>query len=136
MRTKKVKPPPRAHEYLLHISRKHDDVHKKDFISFDFRTTKEFLTFKYVLKMETEQTGDMITFKLLGFTAPVSELSASGHAVYSYKMFDFKAGEYHISIERKDTTGSKFRLEIPKGKSQPLKATHIPKDSFIEIITE
>lgn len=136
MRTKKVKPPPKSHEFLLTISKAHDEVNKKDYISFQFRTTKEFLTFKYILKIDTEAEDKKLTFKILGFSAPVSELSISGHAAYEYRLYDYKAGEYNVFIERKDSSKMKFKLTLQKTKVHPVKATSIPKDSFIEIITE
>src|SRR5437867_1157174 len=98
MRTKKVKPPPKAHEYLLNISKEHDEVKKKDFISFKFRTTKEFLTFQYILKIETEIEEKKIIFKILGFSAPVSELSVSGYAGHEYRFYDFKYDLYSVEI--------------------------------------
>ena len=136
MRTKKVKPPPKAHEYRLSISKEYDEIHKKDYISFHFQTTKEFLTFQYILKIETEVEDKKITFKLLGFSAPISELSVSGVAGYEYRLYDFKHTEYSVYIERKDSSKTKFRLDIKKVKNNPVKATHIPKDAFIEINTE
>lgn len=136
MRTKKVKPPPKLHEYRLRISKEYDEIHKKDFISFKFQTTKEFLTFQYILKIESEVKDNIITFKILGFSAPVSELSVSGVAVYEYRFYDFTHGLYSVYIERKDSSESKFKLDITKAKKEPVKASHIPKDSFIEIITE
>lgn len=136
MRTKKVKPPPKSHEYKLIISKKHDDVNKKDFISFDFQTTKEFLTFTYILKIEPEILDSKLTFKILGFTAPISELSNSGHAGFEYKFYDYKYHQYDIIIDRKDSSKSKFKLLVQKQKTEPLKTSHISKDSFIDITTE
>lgn len=136
MRTKKVKPPQKAHEYVLTVSKKHDEVNKKDFISFKFRTTKEFLTFQYILKIDTEIADKKLIFKILGFSAPVSELSVSGFAGHEYRLYDFKYDLYNVEIERKDSSKSKFRLEIKKTKKDPVKASHVPKDSFIEIKTE
>lgn len=136
MRTKKVKPPPKKHEYMLFISKLYDEVNKKNFISFRFQTTKEFLTFRYILKIETEVSDNIINFKLLGFSAPVSELSISGYAVYEYRFYDFKVGTYSVVIDRKDSTKSKFRLEVRKSKTDQIKVSHLPKESFIEVITE
>ncbi len=136
MRTKKVKPPPKAHEYRLKISKEYDEIHKKDFISFKFQTTKEFLTFRYVLKIETEIIEKKIVFRILGFSAPVGELSVSGVAVFEYRMYDFAYGLYNVCIERKDSSETKFKLELKKTKQNSIRASYIPKDSFIEIISE
>lgn len=136
MRTKKVKPPPKKHEYRLFISKLYDEVYKKDYISFRFQTTKEFLTFQYILKIETEVTDNSLIFKLLGFSAPVSELSVSGVAVYEYRFYEFKRGTYSIVIDRKDSTKAKFRLEIINSKAEQVKVSHLSKESFIEVITE
>lgn len=136
MRTKKVKPPPKSHEYLLNVSKEYDEVHKKDFISFKFRTTKEFITFKYILKIETEVSDKKLIFRILGFSAPVSDLSISGFAGYEYRFYDFKFEEYNVEIERKDSSKSKFKLAVQKSKKEPVKLTRIPKDSFIDISTQ
>jgi hypothetical protein len=136
MRTKKVKPPPKLHEYLLNITKEYDEVHKKDFISFKFRTAKEFLTFKYIIKIETEIIDKKIIFKILGFSAPVSELSISGFAGFEYRFYDFKYSDYIVEIERKDSSKSKFKLDVQKSKKEPIKITRVPKDSFIDIRTQ
>ncbi len=136
MRTKKVKPPPKLHEYRLSISKEYDEIHKKDYISFRFQTTKEFLTFQYILKIESEVKDKKIIFKILGFSAPVGELSGSGVALYEYRFYDFANGLYSVCIERKDSSETKFKLDIKNTKQNSIKASYIPKDSFIEIITE
>lgn len=136
MRTKKVKPPPKKHEYKLILSLLYDEALKKDYLSFRFQTTKEFLTFKYILKIDVETDDNSITFKLLGFSAPVSELSVSGFAGFEHRLYDFKIGTYSIVIDRKDSTKAKFRLEVKRSKTEPLRVSHLTKESFIEVITE
>lgn len=136
MRTKKVKPPPRRFEYILHISKEHDEVKKLDYISFRFQTTKEFLTFKYILKIEFTRDDKNLNFNLLGFSAPVGDLSSSGTAGYEYRMYDYKMTEYCITIDKKDSDKTKFRMLVQRSKSAPLKLSHISKKSFIEISTE
>ena len=136
MRTKKVKPPPKKFEYTLSISKEYDEVSKRDFISFRFRTTKEFLTFKYVLKIDVKSEDKNLYFTLLGFTTPVGDLSSSGTAGYEYRMFDYKAAEYNVLIDKKDSDKSKFKMTVQRSKSQPVKLSHIPKKSFIEITGE
>lgn len=136
MRTKKVKPPPKKFEYTLNISKEYDEVSKRDFISFRFRTTKEFLTFKYVLKIDVKIEDKNLYFTLLGFTTPVGDLSSSGTAGYEYRMFDYKAAEYNVLIDKKDSDKSKFKMTVQRSKSQPVKLSHIPKKSFIEITGE
>ncbi|MCC6865374.1 MAG: hypothetical protein IT280_04365 [Ignavibacteria bacterium] len=136
MRTKKVKPPPKRFEYKLTISKEYDEVKKMDFISFRFQTTKEFLTFKYLLKIEQEQENKNLFFNILGFSAPVSDLSNSGFAGYEYRMYDFKNTEYCITVDKKDSDKTKFRMSILRSKVSPIKLSHISRKSFIEIKTE
>ena len=136
MRTKKVKPPPKRYEYILNISKEYDAVTKRDYISFRFQTTKEFLSFKYVLKIEFKAEEKNLYFNMLGFTAPIGDLSGSGTACYEYRMFDFKTAEYNVLIDKKDSDKSKFRLIIQRSKTQPIMLSHIPKNSFIEIMSE
>lgn len=136
MRTKKVKPPPKKFEYVLNISKEHDDVKKKDYISFRFQTTKEFLTFQYILKMDNRVEDKNIFFNILGFTAPVGDLSSSGTAGYEYRLYDYKLTEYCVTIDKKDSDKTKFRLAIQRSKSEPVKLSHLSKKSFIEIISD
>ena len=133
MRTKKVKPPPKEHEYVLNITKQYDDIKKKDYISFKFNTTKEFLTFQYILKIEKKFSDKELYFNILGFSAPIGELSNYGHAGYEYRMYDFKSGEYQIIVDKRDSDTSKFRLTIQKSKTDTIKVSNIPKKTFIQI---
>lgn len=136
MRTKKVKPPPKKFEYVLNISKEHDEVKKKDYISFRFQTTKEFLTFQYILKMDNRVVDKNIFFNILGFTAPVGDLSSSGTAGSEFRLYDYKLTEYCITIDKKDSDKTKFKMVIQRSKSQPLKLSGLSKKSFIEIISD
>ena len=135
MRTKKVKPPPKKFEYILKISNKHDMYKKKDYISFGFNTTKEFLTFKYILNIETKLKDNCIIFNIVGFRAPIGDLSKFGRAEYEYRFFDFKQTEYTVVIHRKDVDKSKFKINISRSKSEPIKISGVSKSSFIDIST-
>lgn len=136
MRTKKVKPPPKKFEYILNISKEYDEIKKKDYISFRFRTTKEFLTFRYLLKMENTKEDKNLHFNILGFSAPIGDLSNSGFAGYEYRLYDYKYTEYCISVDKKDSDKTKFRLNIQRSKDNPVKLSGISRKSFIEIITD
>jgi len=133
MRTKKVKPPPKKFEYILKISKNHDRYEKKDYILFSFHTTKEFLTFRYILNIEPETNDNCITFNIVGFRAPISDLSNFGRAEYEYRFFDFKQTEYTVVIHRKDVDKSKFKLNISRSKSEPVKISGVSKNSFIDV---
>jgi hypothetical protein len=136
MRTKKIKPPPKKYEYVLMISKENDIYKKQDYISFKFKTTKEFLTFKYILNIETEIYDSNIIFILAGFKAPISDLSQFGTAEYEYRMYDFKNTEYSVVIHRKDVDNNKFKLNVTRSKTDPIKIASVPKNGFIDIITE
>ena len=51
MRTKQVRPEKLDYEYELYISKDHDEIIKKDFILFDFRTKKVFENFAYEINV-------------------------------------------------------------------------------------
>lgn len=136
MRTKKVKPPPKKFEYVLNISRDHDEIKKKDYISFRFQTTKEFLTFQYILKIDNRMEDKNLYFNILGFSAPIGDLSSSGTAGYEYRLYDFKYMEYCIIVDKKDSDKTKFRLLVQRSKATPVKLSGISKKSFIEIKIE
>lgn len=133
MRTKKVKPPPKKFEYVLNVSKEYDEVSKRDYISFRFQTTKEFLTFKYILKIESIHEDKNLIFNILGFSAPIGDLSDYGTAGYEYRLFDYKFAEYNITIDKKDSDKSKFKMTIQRSKAHPVKLSRIPAKSFIEI---
>lgn len=136
MRTKKVKPPPKKFEYILIISKENDFYKKQDYISFKFRTTKEFLTFKYILNIETETSENNIIFNITGFKAPVGGLSNFGSAEFEYRLFGFKKSQYTVAVHRKDVDKNKFKLNITRSKKEPLKVSGVPKGGFIDIITK
>ena len=136
MRTKKVKPPPKKFEYILNITKEYDETSKRDYISFSFQTTKEFLTFQYILKIESSVEDKNIYFNLLGFSAPIGELSNYGFAGFEYRLYDYKFTEYNITVDKKDSDKSRFKLVVQRSKAQPVKLTHIQKKSFIEITSE
>jgi hypothetical protein len=136
MRTKKVKPPPKKFEYILLVLKEYDSIKKKDYYSFKFNTTKEFLIFRYILNIETQIKDNSLTFKILGFKAPTGDLSNYGVAEFIYRLYDFHFQEYSVSIQRKDVDEIKFKLSFQRSKSQPVKLGKIPKNSFIEVKTE
>jgi hypothetical protein len=135
MRTKKVKPPPKEFEYLLIITKEHDILMKKDYISFKFRTTKEFLTFKYILNIEALVTGNNIMFDIVGFKAPTGDLSAHGFAGFEYRFYEFKYTTYSVLINRKDVDSVRFKFKVLRSKSNPIKPGILPRKSFIKIVT-
>jgi len=136
MRTKKIKPPQKKFEYILNISKENDFYKKKDYISFKFKTTKEFLTFKYILNIESVISENCITFNIAGFKAPIGDLSKFGSAEYEYRFYDFKNTEYSVVINRKDVDKNKFKLHVTRSKIEPVKVSCIPKNGFIDINTE
>ncbi|MEO8447918.1 MAG: hypothetical protein ABI528_10505 [bacterium] len=58
MRTRAVRPDKLEFEYELYISKGHDEVLKKDFILFDFRTKKIFENFPYPINVINVMTED------------------------------------------------------------------------------
>lgn len=133
MRTKKVKPPPKKFEFALNVSKLHDNIMKKDYISFGFYTTKEFLTFRYILNIDEEIKGNNISFNIIGFQAPTGDLSNPGVAEYEYRMYDFKYTEYCVHVHRKDVDSSKFKFKVQRSKTTPIKIVSTPRNSFIDI---
>lgn len=136
MRTKKVKPPPKKFEFILNIGKDYDPIQKKDYYSFKFFTTKEFLTFRYILNIEPEVRDGNINFEILGFRAPVGDLSNFGVAEYEYRLYEYHYMEYSVTIHRKDVDSIKFKILLQRSKTAPVKLGKLPKISFIEINTE
>lgn len=133
MRTKKVKPPPKQFDYLMNISKEYDEIVKKDYISFKIQTTKEFLTFRYKLTIETEIKENKLCFNIIGFSAPKGDLSNSGVAEFEYKFYDFKYTEYQMIIERKNIDKCRYKFKIMKSKTSPVKLISSARNSYIQV---
>lgn len=133
MRTKKVKPPQKKHEFSLEISKRRDEIEKKNFIRFMINTTKQFLTFRYLIDVDTKVENNKIVFIINGFTAPVYELSNPGYAGFEYRLFNYKLTDYKIELSRFGKQKSNFLLSVTRSKSQPLKLKRVKSNSFIDI---
>lgn len=135
MRTRAVRPDKLDFEYELNISRSHDDILKKDFILFEFRTKKIFENFAYRINVIPKINTDKkeLEFNIEGLSAPRLDISKAGHAVYEYKFFEFKNIEYDLKLMkyRKSKTQFKFKIS-PKN----IKLTLDPPKKFIKVFTE
>ncbi|HMQ67876.1 MAG TPA: hypothetical protein PKA90_02055 [Ignavibacteria bacterium] len=135
MRTRAVRPDKLDFEYELNISRSHDDILKKDFILFEFRTKKIFENFAYrinvIPKINTEKKE--LEFNIEGLSAPRLDISKAGHAVYEYKFFEFKSIEYDLKLMKYNKSKTLFKFKItPKN----IKLTLDPPKKFIKVYTE
>jgi hypothetical protein len=133
MRTKQVRPERKEFEYELHISREFDRISDKDYILFDFRTTKVFEYFIYKInvfeKINIEKKE--LNFRVEGLSAPRISLSNPGYANFQYKFFDFKNSEYELKLTKPGIEKNNFKLKISKG---IIKITKQPSNRFIKII--
>ncbi|MDQ3019179.1 MAG: hypothetical protein M3R36_01200 [Bacteroidota bacterium] len=135
MRTRAVRPDKLEYEYELNISRGSDDILKKNYILFDFKTKKVFENFAYKLnvipKIDLEKKE--IQFNIEGLSAPRLDISKAGSAVYQYKLFDFKTLEYDLKLMKygKGKILLKFKVS-PKS----IRLTLDPKKKFINVFTE
>ena len=135
MRTKQVRPERQKFEFELHISRKTDKTAKKDYILFDFRTTKVFENFIYSMNVfeNVDLEKKEINFKIEGLSAPLSTLPQSGYAAYQYKLFDFKNTEYLVKLIKQGKDKTSIKLKITKN---GVKITKYPVKNFIKLITD
>lgn len=135
MRTRAVRPDKLDYEYEMNISRGHDEILKKDFVLFEFRTKKVFENFAYrinvIPKIDLEKKE--IQFNIEGLSAPRLDISKAGSAIYEYKLFDFKNTEYYLRLMKyaKGKILFKFRV-TPK----EIKLTLNPSKKFINVFTE
>lgn len=135
MRTKKVKPPPKEYEYQLIISGEYDEITKRDYVSFLFKTSKEFFTFPYILKVQRRISGNSINFRIMGFSVPLGEISVPGHAGYEFRFYDFSPGEYAVTVENKNLEKTRFTLKISSSRGGRLAIKPLDDKSFIQVIT-
>jgi hypothetical protein len=133
MRTKQVRPERKEFEYELYISRQFDRISKKDFVLFDFRTTKVFEYFIYRInvfeKINLEKKE--INFRVEGLSAPKISLSNPGCANYQFKLFEFKNSDYDLKLTKPGIEKNNFKLKITKTN---LKIIRQPANKFIKII--
>jgi len=135
MRTKQVRPEKLDYEYELYISKDHDEIRKKDFILFDFRTKKVFENFTYEINVIPSIALEKkeLQFDVEGLSAPRLDISKTGNASYQYKLFDNKNIEYNLKLLKYAKNKILFKIKInPKS----IKITQTPKKSFINVITE
>lgn len=135
MRTRAVRPDKLDFEYELNISRSHDDIIKKDFILFEFRTKKIFENFAYRINVIPKISPEKkeIEFNIEGLSAPKLDISKAGHAIYEYKFFDFKNLEYDLKLMKHKKSKTLFKFKIsPKN----IKLSLDPPKKFIKVFTE
>ncbi len=133
MRTKQIRPEKQKYEFELYITRGHDKVTDKEYILFKFLTTKVFLNFIYTVNVtpKIDMVNKEISFKVEGLSAPVVSLAKSGHAVYEYRLYNFKNTEYSLKMQKQDLEINLFKLRINKSS---MKLTRQPANKFIMII--
>ncbi|MBN1633473.1 MAG: hypothetical protein JW917_04835 [Ignavibacteria bacterium] len=133
MRTKQVRPEKKEFEYELLLSYGHDIFEDRDYVLFDFRTTKIFEHFIY--RINATQKVDMqnkeITFNIEGLSAPVLDLSHSGFSNYQYRLHDFKRETYTLKIMRNGKNTLTYQIRFAK---KEIKIQKEPKKSFIKLI--
>lgn len=133
MRTKQVRPERKEFEYELYISKEFDKITKKDFILFDFRTTKIFEYFIY--KINVFETINIekkeLNFRVEGLSAPKISLSNPGYANFQYRFYEFKNSDYELKLTKSGIEKNNFKLKITKSDIKILKQ---PSNKFIKII--
>jgi hypothetical protein len=135
MRTRAVRPEKLDYEYEMNISKAHDEILKKDYILFEFRTKKIFESYAYRMNVIPKIDLDKkeIQFNIEGLSAPRLDISKASHAIYEFKLFDFKNVEYNLKLMKyaKGKILLKFKV-TPKG----IRLTLNPKKKFINVFTE
>jgi hypothetical protein len=133
MRTKQVRPEPKEFEYELYISKESDAIKGKDYVLFDFRTTKIFEYFIYKINVFEKIAAEKkeINFRVEGLSAPKISLSNPGYANYQYRLYDFKNSEYDLKLTKPGIEKNNFKLKITKS---GIKITKQPSNRFIKII--
>lgn len=135
MRTKQVRPDKLEFEYELHLSYEKDLEQESNYVLFNFRTTKIFEHFIY--KINASQKVDMlkkeIIFNIEGLSAPVLDLSHSGHSNYVFKLYDYKNSTYIVKILKNGKSPHTYQLRFSK---KDIKIIKKPQKSFIKFIIQ
>lgn len=132
MRTRQVRPEKLDFEYELIISREIDNLKKQEYILFDIHTIKLFENFIYKINViaESDPVKKILKFDIEGLSAPIIDISKSGHASFHYKFYEFKNVEYTLNLSKygKGKIAYKFKI-IPSG----VKLISSPKNKFINV---
>lgn len=133
MRTKQVRPERKEFEYELHISKQSDQILKKDFILFDFRTTKIFEYFIYKINVFEKVNPEKreLNFRVEGLSAPKISLSNPGYANFQYRLYEYKNSEYDLKLTKPGIEKNVFKIKIAKNSIKILKQS---SNRFIKII--
>ncbi|MBK8550979.1 MAG: hypothetical protein IPL53_07945 [Ignavibacteria bacterium] len=119
----------------MNISKGHDEILKKDFILFEFRTKKVFENYAYriniIPKIDLEKKE--IQFNIEGLSAPLLDISKESHAIFEYRLFDFKNTEYNLKLMK--YAKGKILLKF-KVSAKGIKLTLDPQKKFINVFTE
>jgi hypothetical protein len=133
MRTKQVRPERKEFEYELHISKQLDNISRKYYVLFDFRTTKVFEYFVYKInvfeKINLEKKE--LNFRVEGLSAPKISLSNPGFANYQYRFYEFRNSDYDLKLTKPGVEKNNFKLKITKNDIKILKQS---SNRFIKII--
>lgn len=130
MKQKKNKPKPAAHEYLLTVFQKYDEIKNKYFTLIRLQTVKEFTNFKYELAVEEEVEKYKIRYKLLGINTPKLLIPGGGAAVFE-RTYEQLTGEYEIEVVNLDGETNFFKIKFLKNKILLFKEQ---QKSFIDIL--
>jgi membrane-bound lytic murein transglycosylase len=135
MRTKQVRPEKKEFEYELTISKEFDKLKEKNFVQFEFVTTKEFMNFQYKVvvydKLDLEK--NKIEFNIEGLSAPILSLSQTGIASYKYKLYDFNSKEYELVLLNHTKRKNLYRFKVLKKNIKIIKAP--VSNKFIKVNT-
>ena len=135
MRTKQVRPEKKEFEYELTITKEHDALQDKNFIQFEFVTTKEFMNFQYkvVVYEKVDLAKNKIEFNVEGLSAPILSLSQTGIASYKYKLYDYNTKEYELVLLNHAKRKNLYRFKAMKNNIKILKAP--ASNKFIKVNT-
>jgi len=133
MRTKQIRPEKLDYEYELFISHQFDNTLKKNYILFDFRTTKVFENYVYKMNVSEKINPEnkKLDFTIDGLSAPIISIPKTGSAGYQYKFFDFKNSSYNLILKNQRKDKNEFVIKITK---TTIKIVKQPRKKFIKII--
>ncbi len=134
MRTKQVRPEKTEYEFELSVSRKRDEMNKKEYLLFDFKTVKVFENFIYRINIEPKinLAKKEIEFNIEGLSAPLITLPSTGYAGYQYKLYDFTNTEYLLKLIKQRKVKYPFNLKVT---NKGIKVTRKSSKKFVNVLT-
>lgn len=110
--------PTKGIEYVLDVRRRTDEDTGTVVTRFEVRTTREFQSFQYQLKVDAffDAAEHTLTLKIGGVAVPADMMPGEGPAVGAYEIASLKPGTYTIIVRKAPKDVNTFIMTVTKAR--------------------